>query len=127
MSLIGKDTLRYVDTSLVLDVVEIIKYGYNNHNLVALVEERHGAIYYISCKRKIVHGEKYIGVQIFSEDDFVVSPNMQWVAVKKNDINNKLQHRKNLILLFFIQLIIVVFTLIFTLVNFRNSNIAWNK
>lgn len=98
MSLISVDTLRFVDTNVVLDVKKIVKYGYKNDNLIVLVEQRNRENVYISLRGKFDEdNDIFLHVQILREKDIQNTSEYTWVDIDNQSIEKRNRTKNRLI------------------------------
>ena len=83
--LIFQGESQYIGSDRKLDIVDILKYGFNNDSLVALVEDQSDKKYYISCTpNKLQDVKREMNVHIINEDSFTADDNLVWVNLHEN-------------------------------------------
>ncbi len=87
---------RYAGSERKLDITDILKYGFNNDSLIALVEDRTNKKYYIVCTPT---GSPYArrdkNVYVMNEERFVPDDHLVWIDMHQD--TGRIELLRNLI------------------------------
>ncbi|BBD44010.1 Hypothetical protein PEIBARAKI_4003 [Petrimonas sp. IBARAKI] len=105
--LISQGKSKYTNSNLVLDITNIVKYGFNQDSLIALVEDQHKTQYYVLCTPNHLPSIKQdIIVDILEKDSFTNQyTSFIWIDLSQN--TSKLEFFRNIIVTFFILLVLL--------------------
>jgi hypothetical protein len=69
-----------------IDISKVIKYGFNNERLVALIKDINGDKYYINSIKDVdyeTNGKSFLNV--INENDFINNSRCEWVLLENNE------------------------------------------
>ena len=121
-TLIGKGN-KYFDYPKIT-VSEVIKYGFNEGKIVALVNDSLGKEYYVVCtKNNEINSKQDLKITIVGTADFINNDQLKWIHIK-NVTTDKIELARNFS---GILLILLIFILIgYSLKKRKETTLAFN-
>ena len=121
ITIIAKET-KYEFNNVAIEINEVLKYGFNDEQLIALITDVDSNYYYIECSKNTnPFSKKSPLINIYDEKTEINTERYKWIDIKSNEKNiNKLMTMRAYLMFFFIVLILV---LIFYTIIVKRRNI----
>jgi hypothetical protein len=101
LSILGKDVNYNIGENTIM-VEEVIKYGFNDTTLVALIKGKHNTVYYIKFASD-THGN--LNSKVLNGQDSEVTDTLNWITLKESSSINAL--RAGVVAVYIILLILI--------------------
>jgi hypothetical protein len=107
-SLVNKGICQFVHSDIKFTINEIMRYGFMDDKLVAIVKDSDGHIRYIEFLKNIdINSNQDLLVNLYDNGAFMGDENLNWIDINKD--NDRTERRRNIAGL----IMIIVFTILF--------------
>ena len=117
-SLVSKGDVQYVHSDIKLTITDILKYGFNENELVAYIQDINGAKFFIKIIKndgKLIKQD--LIVNILDETKFTGFEKYKWIILKGNKLVILIELVRNIIRITIIGLLIALIVLLSTRKN----------